>query len=224
MSTTGTLANFPIMAFRIGPPPHGSFWAALAALAVSATSMAVLYFADPAYANTHTLSEHIHRPEGFQFVVALVLLVFASAVTLTRAVRGGSLAGPYTRILLALWTGGLAVAAAFPVDDVQRTLGGILHNAGSVVAFLALPVTAALVGRHYRNDPDFWRLAALVRRLAWLGLLAVAVFLVTFLGAGSQLVGVTERIALLVHLCILLVLLRWSCHQPSRHTVPTTSG
>ncbi|OXM64043.1 DUF998 domain-containing protein [Amycolatopsis vastitatis] len=200
------------MAFRIGPPPHRSYWWGLAAILAAAGAMSVLYVADPVFANAHTLSEYIHQPRKWSFLGALLLLVFGSAVALIRTVRGRSLRGPCTRPLLALWTAGLATAAACPIDAGRPSPVGTVHNLASVIAFLSLPTVALIAGRHYRRHPEFWRPAALVRILGVVGFVAVTVFLVTFFGVSPQLVGATERIAVLVELCTLVVLLRWSCH------------
>ncbi|GAA4522718.1 MULTISPECIES: DUF998 domain-containing protein [Nonomuraea] len=99
-----------------------------------------------------TISEHGLTELGWLFGLGVTLLAVGSAaigVSLARA----RLAGAVGTLALLAWSAGLLVAAYFPKHDwsVGPSLSGSIHRAGSLVAFLCLPLAALIIARPWRR-------------------------------------------------------------------------
>ncbi|MEU8245338.1 DUF998 domain-containing protein [Nonomuraea sp. NPDC048916] len=99
-----------------------------------------------------TISEHGLGAQGWIFGLGVALLAGGSAaigVSLARI----RLAGTFGTLALMAWSAGLLVTASFPKHDwsVGPSLSGSIHRAGSLVAFLSLPLAALIIARPWRH-------------------------------------------------------------------------
>ncbi|MCA2186774.1 DUF998 domain-containing protein [Nonomuraea cavernae] len=99
-----------------------------------------------------TISEHGLGAQGWIFGFAVASLAGGSAaigVALARV----RLAGIFGTFALMAWSAGLLVTAWFPKHDwsVGPSLSGSIHRAGSLVAFLGLPLAALVIARPWRH-------------------------------------------------------------------------
>ncbi|HLU71204.1 MAG TPA: DUF998 domain-containing protein [Nonomuraea sp.] len=99
-----------------------------------------------------TISEHGLTELGWLFGLGVALLAAGSAA-IGLALRRAGLAGAVGTLALLAWSAGLLVAAYFPKHDwsVGPSLSGSIHRAGSVVAFLSLPLAALVIARPWRR-------------------------------------------------------------------------
>ncbi|MFG1947952.1 DUF998 domain-containing protein [Nonomuraea sp. NPDC048826] len=99
-----------------------------------------------------TISEHGLTELGWVFGLGVVLLAVGSAVIGLSLARA-RLAGAVGTLALLAWSAGLLVAASFPKHDwsVGPSLSGSIHRAGSLVAFLSLPLAALIIARPWRR-------------------------------------------------------------------------
>ncbi|PZG10467.1 DUF998 domain-containing protein [Nonomuraea aridisoli] len=100
-----------------------------------------------------TISEHGLGPDGWIFALGVGLLAAGSlaiAVSLARK----RLAGVFGTIALLGWSAGLFVTAWFEKHDwsVGPSLSGSIHRAGSLVAFLSLPLAVLVIARPWRRE------------------------------------------------------------------------
>ncbi|WP_336208034.1 DUF998 domain-containing protein [Nonomuraea sp. LPB2021202275-12-8] len=99
-----------------------------------------------------TISEHGLREGGWLFGLGVALLAAGSAAIGVSLARR-RLAGIVGTLALMAWSAGLLVTAYFPKHDwsVGPSLSGSIHRAGSVVAFLSLPLAALIIARPWRR-------------------------------------------------------------------------
>lgn len=99
-----------------------------------------------------TISEHGLHERGWLFGLGVALLAAGSAAIGVSLARR-RLAGAFGTLALMAWSAGLLVAAYFPKHDwsVGPSLSGSIHRAGSVVAFLSLPLAALVIARPWRR-------------------------------------------------------------------------
>lgn len=123
------------------------------------------------------ISEYAVGREGWPLRAGLAFLGLASlnlvpAFIGERGLRGDRRVGG----ALAVWSVGVLVAAAFPVDLQGRpvTAIGVVHLVASGVSFLALFVAMGLAARSFRRGPG-WRPAAGPTR--WVAVLTPLAFL-----------------------------------------------
>ena len=109
-------------------------------------------------ARAGTISAYVFT-DPVTFTTAVIALFVGSVAVLVGLVRRGiaTRRSPGTW-LMTLWILGMGIVAAFPKHDwsVGPSLSGHLHRAGSLVAFLALPLAVILLTR-----------AAVRRGLGW---------------------------------------------------------
>ncbi|GIH99755.1 DUF998 domain-containing protein [Planobispora takensis] len=118
-----------------------------------------------------TISEHGLGEHGWLFSLGVGLLAAGSLAI------GASLVGRRLTAIRSLgslgllaWSAGLLVTAWFPKHDwsVGPSLSGSIHRAGSIVAFLSLPIAALIIARPWRRHPE-WRLPSLAVSALGLG-------------------------------------------------------
>ncbi|MBB6344980.1 DUF998 domain-containing protein [Nonomuraea muscovyensis] len=99
-----------------------------------------------------TISEHGLGDQGWVFGVAVALLAAGSVAIGVSLVRT-RLAGVFGTVALMAWSVGLFAVAYFPKHDwsVGPSVSGSIHRAGSLVAFLSLPLAAVIIARPWRH-------------------------------------------------------------------------
>ncbi|MFD0971655.1 DUF998 domain-containing protein [Plantactinospora endophytica] len=156
-----------------------------------------------------TISDYAVSNNGWPMNLAILVLgVTSLAVPLAlRAARVG--VGRLAEALLLVWCLGLIASALIPTDPigvVELSTQGYVHRYVSVAAFVALPVATLLAIRRLAADAR-WRDA--VRRLRALAVTSVlallALYYVAFPG-GRVMMGLVERILVVVELALLAVL------------------
>jgi hypothetical protein len=134
-----------------------------------------------------TISEYALGDHRWMFDAGVLGISVGSALVLLALVSAGLLRWRSSgAVALGLWSAALVVVVAFEKTDwaVGPSLGGTIHRYASLVAFLSVPVAALALGRRWRGDADWGRLAATSR---WLGVLALLVL-------GAIVVGVVVRV------------------------------
>ncbi|GIH90812.1 hypothetical protein Psi01_14420 [Planobispora siamensis] len=118
-----------------------------------------------------TISEHGLGEHGWLFSLGVGLLA-AGSLTIGASLVGRRLTATWSLGSLGLlaWSAGLLVTAWFPKHDwsVGPSLSGSIHRAGSIVAFLSLPIAALIIARPWRRHPE-WRLPSLAVSALGLG-------------------------------------------------------
>jgi hypothetical protein len=129
----------------------------LAGVAVAVVMMAVLHVVPPSsLVNpvTRTLSEYALLSDAWVFDLGVTALAIGSlAVVGSLVVRGVVRVVSVPSFLVAVWSACLLVIVAFPKNNwaVGPSTGGTVHRVASVVAFVALPLAAIMVGRAARS-------------------------------------------------------------------------
>ncbi|WP_328605994.1 DUF998 domain-containing protein [Amycolatopsis sp. NBC_00345] len=195
--------------------------AALAAIAWGMFTITVLHVIssrDPVY---DTLSSYIITDRGQGMLGASVLsLAIGSLAVLGTLVAAGVPLPRTTRVLLTLWSLGLATAAVFPASYPQNPnpLSGDIHMYSCLVAFTSLPGAAITLLDPLRDSPH----RATVVRWLRLGVVVLALFGLSFLFvrldeagiapfhvlADALPIGVTQRLMLVSDVVLLLGLVR----------------
>ncbi|MGN9784732.1 DUF998 domain-containing protein [Nonomuraea sp. ZG12] len=168
-----------------------------------------------------TISEHGLREYGWVFGLGIALLAAGSAAIGVSLARR-RMAGTAGTLALMAWSAGLLVIACFPKHDwsVGPSLSGSIHRAGSVVAFLSLPLAALIIARPWRRAE---RGAASLTAFVF-GLLSVLFVLsmaaVMAIGAQSGLpwwrvmpIGLVERGLAVIEVAALTALGVWAAGQ-----------
>ncbi|MFY1690661.1 DUF998 domain-containing protein [Plantactinospora sp. WMMB782] len=156
-----------------------------------------------------TISDYAVSNNGWPMNLAILVLgVTSLAVPLAlRAARVE--VGRLAEVLLLVWCLGLISSALVPTDPIgtaELSTQGYLHRYVSVAAFVALPVATLVAVRRLAVDPR-WRAAVRpLRVLAGTSVLALlALYYVAFPG-GRVMMGLVERILVLVEMALLAVL------------------
>ena len=121
-----------------------------------------------------TLSQYALGPWKPVFDAGVLAVAAGSAAVLAGLVRAGLVALRGTAgVLLAAWSVCLVVVVAFEKIDwsVGPTPAGYVHRYASLLAFVCLPVAALALGRAWRTDARWGRLATAT---CWLGAVALA--------------------------------------------------
>ncbi len=168
-----------------------------------------------------TISEHGLHEYGWVFGLGVALLA-AGSVAIGVSLARRRLAGVVGTVALMAWSAGLLVIAWFPKHDwsVGPSLSGSIHRAGSVVAFLSLPLAALIIARPWRRAE---RGAASLAAFAF-GLLSVlfalSMIAVMTIGAQSGLpwwrvmpLGLVERGLAVIEVAALAALGVWAAGQ-----------
>ncbi|TCO55168.1 DUF998 domain-containing protein [Actinocrispum wychmicini] len=145
---------------------------------------------------TRTLSEYGLLPDAWVFNVGVTALALGSVAVVVSLVSQEVIrAVSVTSFLVAVWSASLMVIVAFPKNNwaVGPSMGGTVHRVASVVAFVALPLAAIIVGRITRSP---WPLWLGVVSLLWFAVILGAVAAQPFTGIRWWLaipLGVVER-------------------------------
>lgn len=169
--------------------------AEVAGIVLGAALIGMLHFVRPTSGIdplTVTISEYGRSPLAVVFVAGVVLIAAGSAATLVLLVRAGVCrAASIPSLGLALWVAGMVGVAVVQKADwaAGATLGGYIHRAASVVAFVALPIAilALAAGTVRRREPDAAR--ASDRRLHALALALTAALLLVMTGLAVYIAG-----------------------------------
>lgn len=168
-----------------------------------------------------TISEHGLGDQGWIFGVGVGLLAAGSAA-IGVALARRRLAGVLGTLALMAWSVGLFVTATFPKHDwsVGPSLSGSIHRAGSLVAFLSLPIAALIIARPWRH-PE-WRRPALAAFVLGIGsvLWVAGIGAMVVIGQRSGLawwqvmpLGLVERGLALTEIATLVALGLWAASQ-----------
>jgi hypothetical protein len=171
----------------------------LAGVAVAVVMMAVLHVVPPSsLVNpvTRTLSEYALLSDAWVFDLGVTALAIGSlAVVGSLVVRGVVRVVSVPSFLVAVWSACLLVIVAFPKNNwaVGPSTGGTVHRVASVVAFVALPLAAIMVGRAARS---WWSAGLGIVALLWFAVILGAVLMQPVTGTRWWLaipLGVVER-------------------------------
>ncbi|MFC5830425.1 DUF998 domain-containing protein [Nonomuraea insulae] len=99
-----------------------------------------------------TISEHGMGPGGWIFGLGVALLA-AGSVAIGVSLARKRHAGVFGTVALMGWSLGLFMTAWFEKHDwsVGPSVSGSIHRAGSLVAFLCLPLAAVVIARPWRH-------------------------------------------------------------------------
>lgn len=168
-----------------------------------------------------TISHHALADNGWVFDLAVVLLAAGSlGIVVSLMARGIVRRGSGASIAFVLWTAGLLLVAIFTKHDwsVGPSASGYVHWAGTLIAFLSLPVAMILTGRRMLAHVR-WRVHA--RLCVALGVLSLLWFLPIVGAIGLHLtvgtpwwqaipLGLVERFLAGTELLAMLVVAWWS--------------
>ncbi|HEY2059865.1 MAG TPA: DUF998 domain-containing protein [Amycolatopsis sp.] len=195
--------------------------AALAAIAWGMFTITVLHIISSRNPVYDTLSSYIITDRGQGMLGASVLsLAIGSLAVLGTLVAAGVPLPRTTRVLLTLWSLGLATAAVFPASypPNPNPLSGDIHMYSCLVAFTSLPGAAITLLDPLRDSPY----RAIVVRWLRLGVVVLGLFGLSFLFvrldeagiapfhvlADALPIGVTQRLMLVADVLLLLGLVR----------------
>jgi hypothetical protein len=168
-----------------------------------------------------TISEYAFYETGWLFNYGVLALAFGSFAVLL-ALVGARLTGTtsMTVVALALWCLGLAAVVYFPKHNwsVGPSASGSIHRAASLVAFVALPVAAIVVGWVWRHDGRWrhsarWTVALAVAALLCFGVILGAVLLQPVTGVSwwrAIPLGAVERALATAEVATVLALGWWA--------------
>jgi uncharacterized protein DUF998 len=143
-----------------------------------------------------TISEYALLSDAWVFNLGVIALVVASLAAVVSLVsQGVTKAVSLTSLLVVVWSACLLLIVALPKNNwaIGPSMGGTVHRAASVVAFVALPLAAILVGRATRSPWPMWLGIA---SLLWFAVILGAVVMQPFTGIRWWLaipLGLVER-------------------------------
>ncbi len=186
------------------------------------------------YLRRRTISHHALGLQRWVFDSAVVLLAAGSLAVLAALLAAGIArkrsAAAYA---LAAWCAGLLLVALFQKHDwsVGPSLGGYVHWAGTLLAFLSLPAAAILLARPWLwHGP--WRVTAWSSLV--LGVTALLCFLPVVFAIAVHLtigtswwqvvpLGLVERVLAIVEVVAVLVMGRWARSAACSPAIPLGS-
>ncbi|GLZ77406.1 hypothetical protein Afil01_22130 [Actinorhabdospora filicis] len=183
--------------------------------------------ADPAPWN-RTISQYALWPKMQVVFLFGVALLAAGSLAVARAVvhRGLARWRSAPVIALILWSAGLFMVVVFEKHDwaVGPSWHGYLHNLGSLMAFIALPIAAIRLGRAWRGDAEWGAWASRTRAVGWLSyalfaLVPVAIGIAAATGANWWEVlplGLVERLFTLAEVVAVVMIGLWASSSRSR--------
>jgi hypothetical protein len=173
---------------------------------------------DPVY---DTLSSYTVTDRGEGMLAASVLSLAVGSLAVLGALHAAGVPlSRTTRVLLALWSLGMAAAAVFPASypEAPDPVSGEIHLYACLVAFLSLPGAAISLLETLRGRPERAAVVRAIRLTAVaFGLFAISFVLVRLSEAGigpfreisdAFPIGVTQRGLLLADVVLLCTLLR----------------
>lgn len=161
--------------------------------------------------------------------VSILLVAIGSATTLGALKAARVPLSRTTRVLFVFWSGGLALAAAFPVSygQLSSLLSGEIHQYSCVAAFLSVPALGFSLLKQTRNVPGVTRCRVSLARwtrysVASLGLFGASYLIakvpgVPILAGLSEIlpVGLTQRVTLTVDIGLIYSVLQLARHAAS---------
>ncbi|SDX37940.1 Protein of unknown function [Amycolatopsis xylanica] len=162
----------------------------------------------------HTLSEYVYggssaAPLFSAMCLALALGSVALLAGIAKARRQRSVL-----VLLGVWSLGLLIVAAFPVDPegAARSLSGQVHNYAALAAFIALPSAALTLTRAGNVNCPWEPRRTTIRRLATASIVSIALvfggFLFKLLTGPQLTLGLFERLLFTIDLALLATMVR----------------
>jgi hypothetical protein len=179
---------------------------ALAGVATFVLAVGALHVLQPDLSpRDEAVSYYVHGPFGWLLTVGLLALGLGSlALVAGLGPFAAGRRGRIGRVLLAVWALGVLLGAAFAADprgqwDEPPSLAGTIHGNAALLAFLALPVAAVLLGGVLRRD-ERWH-AGLLGGLAVAAVVSLLLFAASlvpvFVRPGPPiLLGASERLLL----------------------------
>jgi hypothetical protein len=157
---------------------------------------------------------------GF-LAISMSLVAIGSATTLGALTAAKVPVSPTTKVLFGLWSGGLTLAAAFPVSYGQFSseVSGEIHQYSCVVAFLSIPAIGFTLLDRVRGIDALARNHAVVARWTRYSTAGLTLFGASYVLAKfpdvpviSQLstilpVGLTQRVTLIVDIGLIFAIL-----------------
>lgn len=188
---------------KAGGRSRGALWPSrLALLGIASFTLAVvaLHFLRTDHDPTQRfISEYAVGPYGALMTAAFCALGSGSAALILGLVvgvghEGTSIGG---LVLLGIWSLGVFLAAAFPIDVFVglRTIAGAIHGFSALVAFCSLVAAVIAFSRRLKLD-DSWRSSG--RVLGAFAILCPGAFAFYFAGSSMGIVGLTQRVFFLV--------------------------
>lgn len=188
-------------------------WGVLVALGVSAVAFAAADVLTPEFDPLREpVSRYVNGGAGRLTTVAILAIGLASAAVVRWLSHGPG------RWVLAVWAGGVLVAAGFPADPpgqyANPSVSELVHGAAALVAFAVFPLAAMMVRRGW---------AALVSALATV---VFAVFMVDVTDGPDlpPLLGLVERALILANMVWLAVVTVRGPATPGRRPRSRRSG
>ena len=162
-----------------------------------AVAIVAMHFLSPDISPTQRpTSEYAVGPFGYVMTAAFISLSLGSGALVLGLLRDLPAAGIHRvgLVFLAVWSVGLLVAAAFPIDldGAPETLAGTIHSINGPMTFLSLVIGTNLVSRGFKHDEN-WRP---IHRFAFvLSLLMIPEFVAGGLAAARESgAGIAQRV------------------------------
>lgn len=203
--------------------PRSRPWRLVAAAAIgwglfTVTVLHLISSHDPVY---DTLSSYAFTDRGTGMLAASILSLAVGSLAVLGALHAAGVPLSRTaRLLLTLWSLGLATAATFPASYPENPdpASGQIHLYSCLVAFLSLPGAAIALRDSLRDRPErVWVVRSIRLTAAAFILFAISFIFVRLDEAGVKPfhtladfvpVGVTQRLMLVADIVVLFVLLR----------------
>jgi hypothetical protein len=169
-----------------------------------------------------TLSSYAFTDRGTGMLAMSILSLAVGSLTVLGALRAAGVPlGRTTTALFCTWSGGLALAAAFPAsyERFPNPVSGEIHQYSCLAAFLSAPAIAWSLLRRLPSHPALAGCRAALRRWSRWSVGTLVVFGISYLVNGfphapvlRELylllpVGLTQRVTLSVDLALLAILL-----------------
>jgi hypothetical protein len=179
-------------------------------LAVAATAFVLADLLNPRYSPvSEPVSRYVNGTAGWLVTVA-ILAIGVAALRVVRRAPGGA-----GRILMAVWTAGLFVAAVFPADPpgqyANPSTAELVHGVAALTALAVFPAGAVLLSRPGRSaNRPARRDRPRLRWVAYASVLFTAAFAVTMvdvmdgpdlgIGGWPTVLGFVERLVIATNL------------------------
>lgn len=222
----------------VAAPPSSAWWFALLGAVSAAQGVVAILVLDllaareaatQTYLFRRTISHHALGERWWLFALA-VLLLAAGSLAVFHALHAGGLTRYRSAagVALSLWSVGLLMVALFEKHDwsMGPSPSGYIHWAGSLLAFVSLPVGAMLMARPWLHDGR-WRWTA--RLTFWSGCASLACFLPIVLAVSIHLVdgtpwwrvvplGLVERLLAVAEVTVVLIMSWWALSATARES------
>nr|WP_083466811.1 DUF998 domain-containing protein [Kibdelosporangium sp. MJ126-NF4]CEL18679.1 hypothetical protein [Kibdelosporangium sp. MJ126-NF4] len=206
-------------------PARTQPWLAMSAVAITwgALAFVVLHLLSGRNPFVDAVSYYAFTDDAPGLLAVSILLVAVGSVTTLGALAAARVPlSRTTRVLFGLWSGGLALAAAFPVSygELSSELSGQIHQYACVAAFLSMPAIGYSLLRRTRAIPALAGSHASLARWTHYSVASMVLFGASYLLAkqpgipalaelSSVLpVGLTQRVTLAVDIGVLYSIVR----------------